>query len=1025
MVRDKGVQIVLVLVFFLGVFVFNQENKVDENKQLREEILAVYQSKGEKGLCRLVKKKKDKITDKFILDFAKVAIKEKKKEKKEEWLTVCKIMAEKKKERKILAEILCATGIYFESTEDNEKAADYFQQALAIYLKLNDPVEQGPVYYKLGVIYSKKGDDSRALDMFKKALPFYEKAGEPVVQVDLYCKMGAIYSKIGYDSKALKMYDKALPFFEKAGKPIAQAKVYYCKGKIYSKIGEDPDALEMYDQALKFFKEAGGHPYQGKVYQRKGDIYLINGNISNARKMFDQALEFFKKAGCQVGQGNVYLGKGEIYLRIGDNSEALKMFDKARTLFQKEGHLVGQGNVYQRKGDIDFIEDKIPNALKMYDKALEFFEKAGQQVGQGNVYLSKGEIHSKKGETTMALNMFDKALDFFEKVGQLVGQGNVYFNKGKIYLKMGENSGDREMYDQALRMYDQALGFYKKEKDMMSESNALCGKAKVLKQQGKIDEARELYEKGIKKLEEMRTQTAYSKMKITFMETIYQRYQEIALFMLENKYHDKAFKYAESMKARVFLDQLCEKFSDLERGITTEQKEKRYEYVAILSMLSKDIHKNAAKRDEKELRELKQQRLEAEKNLENLEFKTRMDNPNYKKVKYRDPVSARYLQTKVLKKGELLLHYFISPNKLYVFVISKESFKVIPIAVQEKEINHLVNRFLPALREPHWPVIKRYGQTLYKKLLKPLEQDIKNSEYLIIIPDGELTKIPFESLIIDNDKSGYPVFFLEKYRLKYIQGASALSEMRETIRDRVAKSFIGFGDPVYDYKNFSQGKPEQGNPSRSPGKHDEKREIRRSLYTSTGGILNRLPGTGEEVKAIARLFERKNQKNVVYLREQASEDNAKAPAIEHFDIIHFACHANINDNFKGLVLSQLPSDQSGEDGYFILKEFMNFKYKAKLVVFSACQSGTGKIVKGEGIIGLTNTVMCAGIPAVVATLWDAHDTAAEELMVNFYSNMLEKGLDKTEALRQAKLELIKNKKYRYPIYWSAFIMYGE
>jgi CHAT domain-containing protein len=581
------------------------------------------------------------------------------------------------------------------------------------------------------------------------------------------------------------------------------------------------------------------------------------------------------------------------------------------------------------------------------------------------------------------------------------------------------------MYDKALGFYNKAEVFYKKAGDMMSESNALWGKGEVLKQQGKTDKARKLYELGIEKLEQMRTQTAFSDLKITFMETVYQRYQEIVLFMLENKYHDKGFKYAESMKARVFLERVCEGFTDLERGITTEQKEKRKEYVAKLSNLSKDIHKNAGKRDEKKLQELKQQRLELERNLEYLEFKARMDNPNYKRVKYREQVSARDLQTGVLKKGELLLHYFISPNKLYVFIISKESFKVVPIEVKEKEIKHIVNRFLLGLREDYTPSIKKYGKILYHKLFKPLEEDIKNSEYLIIIPDGELSKIPFESFIIDNDKSGRPVFLLGKYRLIYIQSATVLSEMRESIRDRVAKSFIGFGDPVYDYENFRQGKPEQVAPSRSPGKDGEKRERFRSLYTSAGGILSRLPGTGEEIKAIARLFERKNQKYAVYLREQASEDNAKAPGIENFDFIHFACHGNINDDFKGLVLSQLPSDQSSEDGYFILKEIMNWDFDAKLVVFSACRTGTGKIVKGEGIIGLTTTVMCTGTPAVIATLWKVDDTAAKELMVNFYSNMLEKNLDKNEALRQAKLELIKNENYRYPFFWSAFVMYGE
>jgi CHAT domain-containing protein len=133
----------------------------------------------------------------------------------------------------------------------------------------------------------------------------------------------------------------------------------------------------------------------------------------------------------------------------------------------------------------------------------------------------------------------------------------------------------------------------------------------------------------------------------------------------------------------------------------------------------------------------------------------------------------------------------------------------------------------------------------------------------------------------------------------------------------------------------------------------------------------------------------------------------------------------LNDDFQSLVLSQLPREKSKEDGYFTLNEIMNCDYNAKLVVLSACETGSGKMYKGEGVTGLTRAVMYAGTPAVVASPWKVDDIATKELMVYFYRNMLEKNLEKTEALRQAKLELLKNKNYSNPLYWSAFVMYGE
>ncbi len=167
------------------------------------------------------------------------------------------------------------------------------------------------------------------------------------------------------------------------------------------------------------------------------------------------------------------------------------------------------------------------------------------------------------------------------------------------------------------------------------------------------------------------------------------------------------------------------------------------------------------------------------------------------------------------------------------------------------------------------------------------------------------------------------------------------------------------------------------------------------------------------------------QNIVVYLREAANETKAKAAEMKRFDYIHLACHGLLSEDFQSLVLSQLPPGKSKEDGYLTLNEIMNCDYNAKLVVLSACQTGSGKMEKGEGVTGLTRAVMYAGTPAVVASLWDVDDTATKELMIRFYKNMLEQNMTKQEALRTAKLDLLENPAYASPLFWSAFVLYGE
>jgi CHAT domain-containing protein/predicted negative regulator of RcsB-dependent stress response len=1007
---SKRLHIVFILVLLFSTLVFTQDKQVNEDKQLREEILSVYKSGGEQGLLDFVKENNDKITNKFIVDFAKAGV----KERKEKWLKVCEIIAKESKDEKTFADVQYQIGIFFILISDNKKAAHYIDMALPYYHKLNDLVGQGNVYLKKGVIHYYIGENSKALDMYAKALEFFERATAPLGQGNVYLRKGDIYSRIGENSKMLEMYDKALPLFEKAGSDIGLGHIYRSKGDVYSRTGEISKAQDMYDKALPLFEKVGSDIGLGHVYKSKGDIYFLAGDILKALMMYDKVLPIFEKAKDPRGQGNVYKNKGVIYFRTGETSKAQKMYDKALHFFEKAEDLIGMGSVYRRKGDIYLRTGGNSKALKMYNKALPLFEKSGDSIGRGNVYFRKGNICFSTGDNSSAIQMYDKALLFFKKLRDPISQGTVYLRKGDIYLEIDEMA-------RALEMYEEALSLFEKAAAIESESDALYGKAKVLVKLGKKDNARELFEKAIAKLEKVRDQTVSLDMKRTFMEKVYEQYEDTVLFMLENKYYDKSFKYAESMRARVFLDRMAEGFVKLDKGLTPELEEERDDLTAKLSILSKDIHKTAGKNDGKTLRELKEQYQKTGNQFEELLVKIRLNNPLYASVRYPEPISIRTLQKEILKKGELLLRYFSSPDKLYVFLVSKDDFRVVPLDVKEMDINGDVNRCLSALKESNSRDMRRYGKKLYQTLFKPLKIKLKDNSDVIIIPDGELARIPFECFILDDS-----FYLVEKYRVKYVQSASVLSVLRKQHTwKRPAKSFIGFGDPVYNYENFNQGKPQQGTITRPLNEKDEIRDISRNRYARAGGIMNRLQASGQEMNAIAGLFEKASRKSVVHLREQATEENAKAPEIKDFDFIHFACHGLLNDDFQSLVLSQLPSDKSKEDGYFTLNEIMNCHYNAKLVVLSACQTGSGKMYKGEGVTGLTRAVMYAGTPAVVASLWDVDDRATKELMVRFYRNMLENNMDKTEALRQAKLELIKTKKYHSPLFWSAFIMYGE
>jgi hypothetical protein len=168
---------------------------------------------------------------------------------------------------------------------------------------------------------------------------------------------------------------------------------------------------------------------------------------------------------------------------------------------------------------------------------------------------------------------------------------------------------------------------------------------------------------------------------------------------------------------------------------------------------------------------------------------------------------------------------------------------------------------------------------------------------------------------------------------------------------------------------------------------------------------------------------------IVTMDFEASRKTALRPELGQYRIVHFATHGmlnNIHPELSGIVLSLVDDYGKPQDGFLRLQDIYNLKLPAELVVLSACETGLGKEIKGEGLIGLTRGFMYAGAPRIVASLWKVDDRATSELMKRFYLGMLgPEALRPAGALRQAQLSIWKEKQWREPYYWAAFVLQGE
>jgi CHAT domain-containing protein len=359
-----------------------------------------------------------------------------------------------------------------------------------------------------------------------------------------------------------------------------------------------------------------------------------------------------------------------------------------------------------------------------------------------------------------------------------------------------------------------------------------------------------------------------------------------------------------------------------------------------------------------------------------------------------------------------VIEYFLGEEDSYVFFITKKNicFQILP---GREELWRSLKAYLKLL-SAH-PNGEFQGiiasRRLGRELLCPELWDIPDSiENLIIIPDGVLYYLPFETLILDMDNKSSEHFLVSKYKISYAPSSSSLLYLIEETKNDFSKDLLALANPAYTWN----------------GKNNKKNmipsEILKEVYVNEGFNLASLPYSEREVRGISKFFHKK--KRDIYLNHRASEKTIKNCKLDSYQILHFACHAILDEKFpfrSALVLSK--EDSLDEDGFLQVSEIYNLRMRSDLVILSACQTGRGRLERGEGVLGLPRIFFYSGAKSVVSTLWKIDDKSTSVFMKHFY-RFLSKGMNKTQSLQHAKLEMLKSK-YSHPFHWAAFVLNGD
>ncbi|MEG4166708.1 CHAT domain-containing protein [Microcoleus sp. S13_C3] len=408
----------------------------------------------------------------------------------------------------------------------------------------------------------------------------------------------------------------------------------------------------------------------------------------------------------------------------------------------------------------------------------------------------------------------------------------------------------------------------------------------------------------------------------------------------------------------------------------------------------------------------------------------RSASPRYAALTQPQPLTLPEIQKQILDENTILLQYSLGEARSYLWVVTSTGLTSYELP-KRADIETAAVAFRTAVTSPTQrdmpQKVAEASANLSQLILQPAAAQLANKR-LLIVPDGVLHYTPFPALTLPQTQGqNINVPLIAEHEIITLPSASSLAILRQNYADRKppGQTLAILADPVFSPDDERiKGKITQATTDKLEANN---LGLNRSLRASDlGWPPKRLLFTRQEAQTISSLFPSASSRQIFDF--DASRTTATDGNLVNYQIIHLATHGlanSKNPELSGIVMSMVDDKGNLVNGFLRLTDIFNLKLSANLVVLSACQSGMGQNVKGEGMVGLTRGFMYAGAQRVAVSLWSVDDEGTAVLMQKFYQKMLQQKLAPAAALRAAQIEMMQQEKWKSPYYWAAFTLQGE
>ncbi|OUL33074.1 hypothetical protein BV372_17620 [Nostoc sp. T09] len=971
-------------------------------------------------------------------------------------------------------------SLIYSGRGDRSSAEKYIQQALELQKTVQKQLEQDVKSQRNQIIILKQiassylslGDTQQQIYYLNQGRIIAHELGKTQEEADIISSIGLAYYHLGETQKAKENFTQALKLQTEIKDFQGEAKTLVNIASIHRQSGEFQQALDILNQALEISQQKQNSLLEGSILFDISYVYRDLGADELGIEKSKEVLAIYQQSNPYLVGSTLY-SIGVAYLQSCFYQEkpedCRQTLDYSNQALKYAHEKASVSNEITILGTItkayELLED-YPQAIKNGEKALELSRKYNLKNKEMSTLGFLSAAYERAGDYQKALDASKQSLLLSQQLGDLTSQVTVYKIQGTIYKSMKQPQLAIEVYNQELKLAQQ-IG------DISEQTYPLYKIAIIERDRGNLNKAKTQIESAINIIENTRSKVNSNDLRTAYFATVqdYYKFYIDLLMQLHKKdpskgYAAEALHISERSRARSLIDLLNEAHAKILKGANPElvqQERDLRQKIDARDARRLNLQTSANKNDPNTKETIQTLSTEISNLLgqyKEVQAKIRANNPEYAKLinpnPEKDILQLPQIQQQ-LDKNTLLLQYSLGEERSYLWAVTPTSMQVYTLPSRE-EIEKVATRFYESLQQGSASDISiPNAQQLSKLILAPVADKLSGKR-LVIVADGGLQTIPFAALaditpqppsLQGKGEKSKPLSSQERglergsqyqplmvnHEILNLPSASTIAFQRQQLANRkpAPKALAILADPVFnatDCRFTSKDCRETDTPQPINSNLDTRSQLEQSALSRSAKNLKRngwerLLYTGDEAKAILQLIP--SESSLQAFGFDANYNWATSSALNQYRILHFATHGIADPKepgLSGIILSKYDRKRNEIlPSKLTLGDLFNQDYPAELIVLSACETGLGKNVNGEGLVGLTRGLMYAGAARVAVSLWKVSDEGTSILMQEFYKQMLQEGKTPAEALRAAQSKLWQEG--RSPYEWAAFTMQGE